>query len=371
MANKKIFMSVTATAAIAATLVGADDAEAASYKVQSGDSLWEISQKYNVNVSQLKTWNNLSSNIIFPNQVLEISKTTNQSESKSNSNSTKNTSNNTSKSNSAATYIVKSGDTLSGIASKHNIALSDLMKWNNLDSTLIFPGNKFVVSKAASTGNSGNTDSSNKSDESVTVDTNNQQVASSKVYTVKSGDTLSGIAANYGVSVTDLKRWNGLNSDLILIGQKLAINSEAGGKSNEADKTNSNDKNTAPPSDIDYNVDELLSAAKSMQNVGYAWGGSTPAGFDCSGFIYYTYQQADKDVKRHSSNGYYNRSYYVNKPKPGDLVFFENTYKKGISHLGIYLGGDRFIHASSNGVTISNLNSSYWSKHFDGYKRFY
>ena len=63
--------------------------------------------------------------------------------------------------------------------------------------------------------------------------------------------------------------------------------------------------------------------------VPYVWAGSTPDGFDCSGFIYYAYNKAGKQMGRYSSEGYYNRSFYVNEPQPGDLVFFENTYKKG------------------------------------------
>lgn len=149
--------------------------------------------------------------------------------------------------------------------------------------------------------------------------------------------------------------------------KKLNIGSDA-----PADEPGSaSNGSSTSPSDIDYDVDKLIRVAKDMKGVGYAWAGSSPSGFDCSGFIHYAYRQAGKDLARHSSAGYYNRAYYVNKPKVGDLVFFENTYKQGISHMGIYLGGKRFIHAGADGVEISNLNNSYWSKHFDGYKRFY
>src|SRR5690625_1691746 len=91
LAKKKLMMSVTATAAIAAACFGAEEAEAASYKVKSGDSLWKIAQKYNTTVSQLKKTNNLSGDIIFPKQVLETSKkNSSTTTSNSNSNSGKN-----------------------------------------------------------------------------------------------------------------------------------------------------------------------------------------------------------------------------------------------------------------------------------------
>ncbi|CDQ38525.1 C40 family peptidase [Virgibacillus salexigens] len=356
MANKKIIMTVTAGAAIAASIVAAEEADAASYKVKSGDSLWTIAQKYNTSVSQLKSINHLSSDLIFPNQIIE----TDKKGSSSNSGSSNSSNNNSS--NSSSTYTVKRGDTLSGIASKHNISLSNLMKWNNLNSTLIYPGNVFVVSKNGSSSNSSNNSSSNSGSGS-----SGSGNSASKTYVVKSGDSLSVIAGKHGVTVANLKKWNNLSSDLILIGQKLSIGSSSGSSSSSGSGGSSSEK----PSNVSYNVDKLIQTAKSYEGVGYVWGGSSPSGFDCSGFIYYVYKKAGMSISRTSSDGYYNRSYHVSKPKVGDLVFFAGTYRPGISHLGIYLGNNQFIHAGSSGVQISSLSNPYWSKHFDSYKRFY
>ena len=60
----------------------------------------------------------------------------------------------------------------------------------------------------------------------------------------------------------------------------------------------------------------------------------------------------------------------VSNPMPGDVVFFKNTYKSGISHMGIYLGDGTFIHAGDNGVEQSNINYSYWKDRFVAFKRF-
>ncbi|MCT2134626.1 LysM peptidoglycan-binding domain-containing protein [Oceanobacillus kimchii] len=357
MANKKIFFSVTASAVVASAFFAVDEAEAASYKVKSGDSLWKIAQQHSTSVSTLKSINNLSSDVIYPNQVLKTSKSSSGSSSNSNSSNSSSNSN----SSGSATYTVKRGDTLSGIASKHGISLSNLMKWNNLSTTLIYPGDKFVISKNG-TSNSG---SSNSGSNSGSSNSGNSNSGSSKVHTVKSGDTLSALAKKYNTSVSNLKKWNNLNSSLIIVGQKLNVSSTgSSGNSNSSSNSSSN-------ADVDYNVDKLISTAKSLNGTPYVWGGSTPSGFDCSGFIYHVYNKAGKGISRTSSQGYFDRSYYVNSPQKGDLVFFKNTYKSGISHLGIYIGNNQFIHAGSSGVQITSLDNSYWSKHFDSFKRFY
>ncbi|WP_163582904.1 LysM peptidoglycan-binding domain-containing protein [Gracilibacillus saliphilus] len=364
MANKKVVMSVTLGAAIAAAMVGADEAEAASYKVKSGDSLWKIAQKYDTNVQSLIDINKLTSDVIYPNQVLQTNKKSSSSNTSSSTKNKDNQSSQTEQSSSTKKYTVKSGDTLSAIASKHNISLNDLMKWNDLDTTLIYPGNVFVVSEPSKSSSN----SKNNNNSTSKTKPKEQSVGSATVYVVKSGDTLSHIGAKYSVTVANLKKWNNLSSDRIYIGQKLNIG-EAKSSNSSSQNSSSSDKSTV---DVEYNVDKLIEAATSLEGTGYAWGGATPSGFDCSGYIYYVYKEAGMDIRRLSSSGYYDRSYYVDNPKVGDLVFFEGTYKSGISHMGIYLGDNKFIHAgSSTGVTITSLDNSYWKKHFSSFKRFY
>src|SRR5699024_3356015 len=89
MEKKKLFMSVTASAVFASSLIQAQPVDAASYTVQKGDSLWTISQRYNTSISQLKSWNNLKNNLIYTNQVLKVAKRNSSSTSKSSSNSRK------------------------------------------------------------------------------------------------------------------------------------------------------------------------------------------------------------------------------------------------------------------------------------------
>ena len=113
----------------------------------------------------------------------------------------------------------------------------------------------------------------------------------------------------------------------------------------------------------------VVDFAKRMEGIPYLFSGTTMAGFDCSGFIYFVYSQAGVKIARLSSESYFAQSATVSTPVAGDLLFFQNTYKPGISHMGIYLGDNKFIHAGSKGVEIASVDSLYWKEHFVSYKR--
>lgn len=117
------------------------------------------------------------------------------------------------------------------------------------------------------------------------------------------------------------------------------------------------------------NVDQLIHDANALLGSPYVWGGTTPAGFDSSGFIVYVFNQNGINLSR-THRDYYHEGVSVSTPKRGDVVFFE-TYLKAPSHAGIYLGNNEFIHnSSSQGVIITNLNNSYWSPKYIGAKRY-
>jgi cell wall-associated NlpC family hydrolase len=111
----------------------------------------------------------------------------------------------------------------------------------------------------------------------------------------------------------------------------------------------------------------IVSIAYKYNGSRYRYGGTSPSGFDCSGFVYYVYRQAGIAIGR-DTNSQYNSGTRVsfNNLQPGDIVLFSNTYRRGLSHAAIYIGGGKIIHAvnESVGVTVSNLNSSYWRSHF-------
>src|SRR5699024_7814781 len=112
----------------------------------------------------------------------------------------------------------------------------------------------------------------------------------------------------------------------------------------------------------------VIETAKMYISTPYVWGGTSPNGFDCSGFIQFVYEQENLTIPRTVSE-IWNFASSVDSPSIGDLVFFE-TYQPGPSHMGIYIGNGDFIHAgSSSGVQISNVNDTYWSPRYLGAKR--
>lgn len=112
----------------------------------------------------------------------------------------------------------------------------------------------------------------------------------------------------------------------------------------------------------------IVQEARSQIGTPYTWGGTSPSGFDCSGFIQYVYQQQGVQLPRTVSD-IWNFSTPISNRSVGDLVFFE-TYKPGPSHMGIYIGDGKFIHAGeSNGVEISELTNPYWEARYLGAKR--
>ena len=120
-------------------------------------------------------------------------------------------------------------------------------------------------------------------------------------------------------------------------------------------------------------ADQIVATAKEYLGTPYVWGGTSPKGFDCSGFVYYVYQQYGYQLQRRASLQYANNGVSVSKSQlqPGDLVFFSDSVDP-IGHVGMYIGDGYFIHASSGKgcVCITALEgSSYYINHYTGAKR--
>src|SRR5699024_4652342 len=131
-------------------------------------------------------------------------------------------------------------------------------------------------------------------------------------------------------------------------------NSEENNEETEGTEQDEEISEEAVSLEVENDSTDVIGHAKELIGTPYEWGGTSPSGFDCSGFIQFVYEKEDKTLPR-TVREVWNYGSLVDEPSIGDLVFFE-TYQAGPSHMGIYLGNGDFIHAgSSEGVTISNI----------------
>jgi len=150
-----------------------------------------------------------------------------------------------------------------------------------------------------------------------------------------------------------------------------ALNGTSSGSGNASGSDNSSGSGSTETTSV--TGAKIVETAKKYLGVPYVWGGADPSGFDCSGFVYYVYNSLGIKISRTQATMYANGT-PVSKGnlQPGDIVFFQNTYKEGISHCGIYVGDGKFIHSPNSGEVVSyaNLNSDYYTDHWYGACRY-
>ncbi|WP_225435981.1 LysM peptidoglycan-binding domain-containing protein [Ligilactobacillus agilis] len=228
--------------------------QSGSYTVKAGDSLWGISHKYGMSIDGLKSLNNLSSNFIYPGQVLKVGQSSNQS----NTTSKPSTSQSTNSSNQSGSYTVKAGDSLWGISHKYGMSIDGLKSLNNLSSNFIYPGQ---VLKVGQSSNQSNTTS--KPSTSQSTNSSNQ----SGSYTVKAGDSLWGISHKYGMSIDGLKSLNNLSSNFIYPGQVLKVG-QSGSQSNTVSKPSTSQSTNSSNQSGSYTV----KAGDSLWGISHKYG---------------------------------------------------------------------------------------------------
>ncbi|MBG9500847.1 peptidase M24 [Bacillus thuringiensis] len=150
---------------------------------------------------------------------------------------------------------------------------------------------------------------------------------------------------------------------------KTPVGGAVDNKPNNNQNNNQNNNNNNNTGNNSGDSSSVLAYAKSMQGVPYVWGGTSANGVDCSGYIYHVFKKFGHNISRQSVAGYWSSLPQTSNPQPGDLIYFQNTYKSGPSHMGIYLGGGSFIQAGDKGVAIASLSNSYWKSHFLGYTK--
>jgi peptidoglycan endopeptidase LytE len=253
------------------------------------------------------------------------------------------------------TYTVKSGDTLSAIAARFGVSLSALLRANNLadahrlriGQVLRIPGSP--VPRSAATAQ----------------DRPAAPQMETQTHTVSAGDTLWAIARRHGTTPQRIAALNGISETATLrIGQRLRLPGPATATQTGAAATR------RAPATSSRGV-ALVTMARRFLGTPYRWGATGNGAFDCSGFLYAMFRQMGITLPRTSSAMFrVGRRVPRSDLRPGDLVFF-TTYAPGASHVGIYIGGNNFIHASSagRGVRIDALSKPYYNARFIGARR--
>ncbi|MDH5202513.1 MAG: LysM peptidoglycan-binding domain-containing protein [Nitrospirota bacterium] len=324
------------------------------YTIKKGDNPSKIAKRFNVSPQEIIRINNLRPDNLKPGKKIVIPTLNKKQETKtakkhSKSLTTDATSIKTTDITDKSIYHkVKKGDTLSSISKKYSIPVNELKEINNLGSTKLRLGQQLIVKQIGP-----------------------------KTYTVRKGDTIYKIARKFNIDAEELKDINGLETDSLKPGEKIHLEPEG-----ELDELNVPFSNARIDEEIEKITeskelsemglkDRVILFAKKLLNIPYRFGGSSLMGIDCSAYVQKVYGFLGIDLPRSAREQFHvGEAIDKNDLSIGDLVFFR-TYASFPSHVGIYLGNDLFIHASSKSrrVTIDSLSSPYYLKRFIGAKR--
>jgi peptidoglycan endopeptidase LytE len=191
--------------------------------------------------------------------------------------------------------------------------------------------------------------------------------AFAKTYTVQNGDTLYRVAQKNGISLTRLLQLNpGINEN-IKPGQILKLDASA-----TPSKAAATPANKPAPSVSSNRSSTVVRVAYGQVGARYVWGASRPGAFDCSGFTSYVMRQMGVNLPR-TSRAQFNVGRAVTRSGllPGDLVFFRGPSGGGVGHVGVYVGNNKMVHASTpgTGVIVSSLGERYYASRYLGARR--
>lgn len=328
------------------------------HRVKQGDSLYEIARRHGLTVNELKRLNGLSSNRLKIGQKLALNKAAAPPlprVAKAASRKGKAVAHTDSKS----VHVVKKGDSLYTIARRHGITVDQLKQFNGLNGNRLKIGQKLAL----------NGQTERDTSESAETPEPLRRQASVEQHVVKKGETLAAIARRHHMKVSELKRLNGLRTTKLKIGQRLAL----------SDPYEERNPILLPGDSSDDEVVEMASSSDSTLekvafnylSIPYRFGGNSRRGIDCSAFVQQVFREMDVQLPRSAREQFrVGEKIERDQLQKGDLIFFR-TYARFPSHVGIYLGEGKMIHASSRSrrVVVTSIDHPYYRKRFIGAKR--
>ncbi len=329
------------------------------HKVKSGDTLFSIAMKNHVSLKDIMKYNKLKVNSVLKiGQELKVTKkasyvTARKSTKKRKTTKTKLV---------TKKYKIRSGDTLSKIAKRYKISVKKLRALNGLSKkSKLRIGKTLVVGKRV------------------------VKPKKKRKYIVKRGDTVWLIAKKNNTTVKEIRKLNNLTrKSKIKVGMVLAIapQNKKSSKSRKSTRLASKSKNSkgrrnsalsalnGKSSRAGNRNSRVIRTAKRYLGKRYVWGAVGPNKFDCSGFTQYVIRKS-KGVKLprvSRKQAYYGKYVSRSNLRPGDLIFFDTSRRRRgyVNHVGIYIGGNKFIHASSakHRVVITSLNRPFYKARF-------
>ncbi|QLL78441.1 LysM peptidoglycan-binding domain-containing protein [Ligilactobacillus saerimneri] len=349
--NTKAFLAGTIGAM--GLLLGSSQVASANttVKVKSGDTVWNFAKKYGVSIQSIEKLNKVSadSHLIYVNQSLEIPTDGNQAEEKTT----------TPAPTATGTYTVQAGDSLWTIAQKYNTTVDALAQLNglNLNSLLHVGQSLKITGTATASATPAATQTANTQAVAQPVQTNQAataQTANTQVATQTTASQATAQTANTQVATqTTASQATAQTANTQVATQTTASQAAA-----QPAQTNQ-----AATTQTYANNGSVVSIANRYLGTPYAWGGTTPQGFDCSGFTQYVYGQAGKSIGRNTvAQESAGSQIPVSQAQPGDLLFWGS---RGSSyHVAIYAGNGRYIAAPTEGQSVSYGNTAYYTPSF-------